>query len=85
MIETPVVVKPDIASKKASLTDMWVDPNMNGIMPNIENTIQVSEVSSMLSRLRRVLVRGCMQWFSRIPVTAVVTAEIRNIIESFSP
>ena len=49
--DAPVVVKPDMDSKKASLTDTGVELKMNGIMPKIEKTIQTIDVSRNPSRL----------------------------------
>ncbi len=47
----PVVVNPDIASKKASLKLIGILQNMNGSMPNMENTTHTIAVSRKPSRL----------------------------------
>ncbi len=46
-----MVVKPDIASKKASVTLMGVVQNIKGSMPKIENTTHTRAVSRKPSRL----------------------------------
>ena len=51
----PVVVNPDIASKKASLTLRGVEQSMNGNMPNNEKTIHAMEASNMPSRRFSIL------------------------------
>ena len=43
--EHPVVVKPDIASKKASLTLRGLELSINGSIPKRENTTQTDAVS----------------------------------------
>lgn len=44
-MEQPVVVKPDIASKKALVTDTGLSLSMNGIIPNAEKIIHTRVVS----------------------------------------
>ncbi|GFI14771.1 hypothetical protein IMSAGC008_02333 [Muribaculaceae bacterium] len=43
--EAPVVVKPDIASKKESVMPIGREQNKNGTIPNKENTTHTMAVS----------------------------------------
>ncbi len=58
--EAPVVVNPDIDSKKASLSVSGVPHSINGSMPKQENTIHTSDVIRNPSRLPILL------WLGRI-------------------
>ena len=71
----PVVVKPDIVSKKASVNDGINPDNMNGKQPNNEKEIQPSVTTAKPSRARtsrsnRVNLKAAK------PTTNVITAEM---------
>ena len=86
MTVAPVVVKPDMASKKASEMDNGsCSMNMKGIMPNAENTIHTMAVSRNPSRLPILVLRGFMPNIIPKPVTKVMPLVTRNGIQSISP
>ena len=80
----PVVVNPDIASKKASLTLSGVSQRMKGNMPNSEKTIHTIEASSMPSRRFSILFSGREKKLNDSPVNSVSTMAMANAILSCS-
>ncbi len=75
----PVVVRPDIASKKASTTLALGGPSQNGIAPKIGNTSQTPVASRkvcwMVSRSRTPLAQARA---ISVPVKKVTTEAFRN-------
>ena len=70
----PVVVKPDIASKKASLMPMGLVLNRNGIIPKKENTIHTEAVSRKPSCRPISVRRGRSSVVRAIPVRSVTVS-----------
>jgi hypothetical protein len=81
----PVVVKPDIASKKASLTFKGLEHNMNGNIPKRENITQASDAKSIPPRRFRTLFLGRDRKNSASPVARLAAVEIANALQSLSP
>ena len=83
-VVAPVVVKADMASKNALLSPTGVAQNMNGIMPNSENTIHTEAVSKKPSRLPINVERG-LTFHNPNPAHAVIAAVAAKISQSLSP
>jgi len=81
----PVVVSPDITSKKASVKPRAFSPVMNGMMPNIVNTIQISAVIMNPSRLWMADVWLFVPKVAIPPVRAALPAAAANPVQSPSP
>ena len=73
--EAPVVVNPDIASKKASVTVLSALSKRNGNIPNSENISHTPAVSISPSRRCISVWRGCMPKVISAPEPAVMRAE----------
>ena len=69
-----MVVKPDMASKKASLRGMGLEHVRNGIIPNIENITHTIAVSRKPSRLPVMMDRGLDSIVRMLPVIPVAIA-----------
>ena len=83
--EAPVVVKPDMASKKASDTLMLISLSMNGIIPNAENTTHTMAVSRNPQRLPISNLLGRTHVVTTIPVATVIAMAHRKASKSSSP
>ena len=79
----PVVVNPDIDSKKPSVMLVTVPENKNGNIPKIEKKIHTVAVSNNPSRLRIVLLLGRMKWFITKPAPKVIATDIANSMAIF--
>ena len=81
----PVVVTPDIASKKASVNVSGISVNSNGSVPNSGITIHASVVTRKAWRSERL--NGWVRYDSvrPTPTNRVTTAEARNTIQSAWP
>ena len=59
--DAPVVVNPDIVSKKPSVNPLTVPESRNGIIPKREKNTHTVAVSNKPSRLRMALLLGLMR------------------------
>ena len=85
-MEAPVVVNPDIASKKASETLSGLSViSMNGSMPNVEKNTHTMAVSRKPSRLPIDGDVGCMAKAMTEPVASVTAKVIKKAFQSLSP
>ena len=80
----PVVVKPLMVSKKASVMLRWVWHIRKGSIPNIDSIIQVKPVRQIASRLPISRLRGLID-MSPPPHPAVTPMHMRNCQKLLSP
>ena len=80
----PVVVNPDMVSKKASATEVRYPPNKNGNIPNREKMTHENDTSRNTSRLPISLSCFREQIANRNPTQAVMIVENNKGMRSFS-
>jgi hypothetical protein len=78
MIVAPVVVKPDIASKNASLIVKGVSDKINGNIPKTENTTHIIAVNKKPSRLAISVRDGSIKVVIEAPTTPVIIVDTKN-------
>ena len=81
----PVVVKPDIASKNASLTFKGVEHNINGNIPKREIIIHASDAKSIPPLRFKTLFFGRERKYSDNPVAKLMAKVIAKALQSLSP
>ena len=85
MTLAPVVVYPEMISKKASVNPSGVAHVMSGMMPNRPNTTHISAVMMNPSRGRIAPVQRRVAAVSANPQTAAAPAATRKQSQSLSP
>ena len=85
MIDAPVVVKPDVDSKKASVTFVMLPCIRNGNIPKNENTTHAAVTTTYASLRLRLLSASRPRYRKKKPLPKVISSDIRKAIRSSSP